>query len=108
MSLAVPDETQGLLVRKSPLSWWQSPVNKYGSRLTSDPQHEEDTMATITQCTNRFGQPYWAVRFGQGATQLTICSTRAEAYRVAVHGASVEQMRTALNQIYAQEAREGK
>ena len=36
-------------------------------------------MTTITEATNRFGQPYWAVRWGQGATQLVICSTRAEA-----------------------------
>jgi len=43
-------------------------------------------MATITEGTNRFGQPYWAVRWGQGMTQMAICSTRADADRVAVHG----------------------
>ena len=43
-------------------------------------------MATITKGTNRFGQTYWAVRWGKGATQLVICSTRAEAERVAVQG----------------------
>ena len=43
-------------------------------------------MVTITEGTNRFGQPYWAVRWGQGMTQMAICSTRADADRVAVHG----------------------
>ena len=43
-------------------------------------------MTTITEATNRFGQPYWAVRWGQGATQLVICSTRAEADKVAKFG----------------------
>tara|TARA_R110000824_G_scaffold51625_2_gene143819 strand:+ start:71 stop:253 length:183 start_codon:yes stop_codon:yes gene_type:complete len=43
-------------------------------------------MVTITEATDRFGQSYWAVRWGQGATQLVICWTRAEADRVAVQG----------------------
>lgn len=43
-------------------------------------------MVTITEATDRFGQSYWAVRWGQGMTQLVICSTRAEADRVAVNG----------------------
>ena len=40
-------------------------------------------MATITQATNRFGQPYWAVRWGPGMTQTHICLTAAEAVAVA-------------------------
>ena len=43
-------------------------------------------MTTITQAASRFGQTYWAVRWGKGATQLVICSTRAEVERVAVQG----------------------
>jgi len=43
-------------------------------------------MATITEATSRSGEPYWAVRWGKGATQLVICLSRAEAEKVAAQG----------------------
>ena len=43
-------------------------------------------MATITSATDRFGNLYWVVRWGEGVTQQAICWTRTEADQVAVHG----------------------